>query len=181
MAKYGFSLMLRERLSKIRYLFLVSLFTLCFTGCGFHLRGMIDAPTWLNNVSIIIQEGHRDLLPLLKNQLNTYHILVNDSPSLATYWLIIESDTIQQNVTSISSSTNSRQYQLIYKVRFKLQSPNGVDILPSRIVSVTRQITTNNNRILGSNEEEAITKKEMRQEAVIQILNRLSRSSPRAH
>ena len=152
---------------------------ICLNGCGFHLRGMVNTPMWLNNVAIIVQQAHRDLASLLRDQLKASNIQVNPDPTLANYWLIIESDIIEQHISSISSSTTPRQYQLIYTVRFQLQHANGQEILPSNQITVTRQITSNSDRILGSNDEEELVKSEMRQDAVIQIINRINRSAPK--
>lgn len=163
------------RFRAVRY-FSLLLLTLALCGCGLHLRGMVDTPRWLNNVAIIIEPGQRDLGALLKEQLQSYHIQINDDPAIATYWLIIESDVYQQDISSVSSSTTPRQYQLIYTVRFKLQQAKGPLIMPSNQISVTRQITINSNRILGSNEEEALFKQEMQTDAAIQIIYRLSRT-----
>ena len=157
---------------------ILTITTLVITGCGFHLRGAIDIPKWLDDVTIVVQQAHHDLEPLLKSQLKAYNIHVNKDPALAKYWLIIEQDSIQQNISSISSSTTPRQYQLIYTVQFKLQQARGKEIIPSTKIVVTRQITINSDRILGSNDEEELQKNEMRRDAVIQILNRLSRGSP---
>jgi len=152
----------------------LSLFML-LTSCGFHLRGMMDMPPWLTNVDIIIQKAHRDLEPLLKEQMEAYHIKINPNPDTAKYWLIIEEDTEQQQITSISSSTTPRQYQMIYTVRFKLTHAKGSDVIPLRTIVVTRQLTVNSDRILGSNDEEAILKSEMRKDAVIQIISRIGK------
>ncbi len=145
--------------------------------CGFHLRGMADMPTWLNDVAIIIQNANRDLGPLLQKQLEAYHILVTSNPSEAHYWLVIEQDGVEQQITSVSSSTTPRQYQLIYNVRFKLQKKHGQDLIPSSRIVVTRQLTINSNRILGSNDEGTILQVEMRRDAAIQILDRIANSS----
>lgn len=160
----------------VRYWGLAGLLALLLTGCGFHLRGMIDLPPWLNNVSIVIQNANRDLEPLLTEQLRAWHIKVASDPTYADYWLIIEQDSLQRDVSSISSSTTPRQYQLIYTVLFKLQYAKGKDILPSNKVVVTRQVTINSDRILGSTNEEQQSKSDMHREAAIQILDRLSRA-----
>ena len=153
------------------------LLLMLISGCGFHLRGMVDVPVWLNNVAIIVQQGHRDLAPLLKDQLQAYKVHVNADPSTAAYWLIIEYDSTQQQITGISSSTTPRQYQLIYTLRFKLQRAKGKEITPSNQITVTRQVTINGDRILGSNDEEGLLKAEMRRDAAIQIINRINRST----
>ena len=156
---------------------IVFILTLLLNGCGFHLRGMVDMPKWLNNVAIIVQQAHRDLEPLLQDQLQSYKIRVITDPAIANYWLIIESDSFQQNISSISSSTTPRQYQLVYTVRFKLQRAKGEEIIPLTSVVISRQITINSDRILGSTDEEELFKVEMKRDAAVQIINRISRSS----
>ncbi len=154
---------------------------LLLSGCGFHLRGMIDMPAWLNDVAIIIESGHRDLEPMLKAQLDAYHIQVTSEPNQAHYWLIIEQDREEQHITSVSSSTTPRQYQMTYVVRYRLQQAKGKEIIPSSQIAITRQITINSDRILGSNDEENTLKKEMRRDAAIQILDRISNQSLKAN
>lgn len=151
------------------------LLTICLSACGFHLRGYVAVPEWLNNVALISQDGNGELLSLLKSQLESYKIEVNSEPSLANYWLVINKMGFKQQIVSVGSSTNPRQYQLILTVEFMLQSRKGQIIKPARMVTVSRQLTVNNDRILGSNEEETILVTEMKKEAIIQIINRLSR------
>lgn len=134
-------------------------------------------PTWLNNIAIVVQEAHRDFEPLLNSQLKAYKINVCPDPTLADFWLIIEDDSFQQQVGSISSSTTPRQYQLFYTVRFKLQRAKGKEIMPSTRIIVTRQVTLNSERILGSTNEEDLTKNEMRREAAMQVIDRLSHAN----
>ncbi|MCL9684626.1 LPS assembly lipoprotein LptE [Legionella maioricensis] len=148
---------------------------LLLSACGFHLRGLIDVPEWLNNVSIISKDGNKELVSLLKSQLEGYKVEVNPEPALAKYWLIINKTTFQQQIVSVGASTNPRQYQLILTIEFMLQTSKGQIIKAPRFVAVSRQLTVNNDRILGSNEEETVLISEMRREAVIQIINRLSR------
>ena len=153
---------------------LTSWIALCLiSACGFHLRGIVDMPPWLSDVAVIVEKAHRDLGPEIKEQLNAYHIQVTDKPNHARYWLIIEEDTEEKHITSVSSSTTPRQYQIIYTVQFKLQEANGKDIIPTNRVTATRLVTINSDRILGSNYEEGLLKQEMRHDAIIQIIDRL--------
>lgn len=162
-------------MTKIKKYSISLVLILLLTGCGFHLRGVIDIPEWLNNVAIISNDNNKELASLLKSQLEGYKVDVNSDPSLAKYWLIIKNSSLQQQIVSIGASTNPRQYQLILTIEFMLQTPKGQIIKAPRKVAVNRQLTVNNDRILGSNEEEALLVSEMRHDAVIQIINRLSR------
>lgn len=143
------------------------------TGCGFHLRGIMDMPQWLTNVAVIA-ESQDDLASNIVAQLQGYKVKVNPNPALASYWLIIQQSYFQRQIISVSSSTTPRQYQLTYTVLFKLQDKKGKEVIPVNQVVITRQITMNSDRILGSDEEETIIRNEMVREAISQVLNRLT-------
>lgn len=156
--------------------FLLCLLISFLASCGFHLRGTADLPSWLNNIAIVINDAHEDLDTLLKNQLEGYNISVIDNPAQANYLLIIEKDSYKQEITNVSASTAPRQYLLIYEAQFSLVQVKGRPIISSSRVFVTRQITINNDRILGSDAEETLLKNEMRADAAMQIVNRLSQA-----
>lgn len=151
---------------------------LCFlllSACGFKLRGIANIPSWFNNVAIVNQGGQKDLTTLLKNQLKAFNIHTVENPAKADYILIIEHDSLQQKITSISASTTPRQYQLLYTVTYSITRHDAKPIISSKLVTVTRQLTVNNDRILGSDSEELLISKAMRQDAVMQIMGRLER------
>ncbi len=154
---------------------ILTLLICMLTSCGFHLRGYTSLPKWLDNVYIINKSGHRTLIFYLEKQLDAYGITLSENPKDADYWLEIKNTSFQQNIVSVSSSTTPRQYQLIYHVSFKLISSKGKEIMPLQELSVGRQVTINNNRILGSNYEEELTKKEMMRDAAYLILNRIAK------
>jgi LPS-assembly lipoprotein len=145
------------------------------TSCGFKLRGMIDMPRWLNHIIILNERAHADLVPQIQEQLEGYNIHVVEKLSQSKYILQLQSDYYQDQLTSVSSTTTPRQYQIFYHVHFLLQQYKGKVILPSHAIVITRQITINSNRILGSDEEEALIKAEMRRDAAMQIVNQLSK------
>lgn len=157
------------------------LLVVLITGCGFKLRGMMDMPAWLNNIAIVVQDAHRDMGTMLKDQFQAYGVRIISDPTKADYLLLIINDANQQQITSISASTTPRQYQLTYTVRYSLvkvktKGSTEASVPPTtNTVSVSRQLTVNNDRILGSDAEGLMTYTEMRREAVMQIINRLSR------
>jgi LPS-assembly lipoprotein len=145
------------------------------SACGFRLRGYVEMPPWLDHVAIVVQDANRDLEVRLKNQLQAYGRHIVTDPTQADYMLILEKDNLQQKINSVAASTTPRQYQLIYTVRYSLIKRDGTPVVTSRLVAVTRQLTVNNDRILGSDSEELIIISAMRQEAVMQIINRMGR------
>lgn len=160
---------------KLRHLFAVLVIAL--TGCGFHLRGFALIPPWLTKVAVVVQNGHRELGSMLKEQLLAYHIEVVNNPADANYLLIIESDDVHQQLTNVGASTAPRQYLLIYDASFSLVKNKGAPVISSAHVFVNRQLTVNNDRILGSNAEERLLINEMRRDVIIQMINRISREN----
>lgn len=135
-------------------------------------------PRWLNHITVIIEQAQRDLGPSLVESLQSYHLVVETDPASAKYWLIVQHDDLKKNIASISSSTTPRQYELIYTVEFKLTHAKGREIIPPSSISITRQVTMNNDRILGSNQEESLLVRDMMDEAATQMINRISKSVP---
>lgn len=141
--------------------------------CGFHFRGHINLPSWLHHVYIQNNSGLRTLENALTNQLQTYDVNVSEEPDRATLILNIAQASFQQNIISVSASTTPRQYQIVLLVDFELLKDKNIEIMKKQRVMVMRQVTINNNRILGSNYEEDTIKHEMQREAAYLILNRI--------
>ncbi|MBA4697274.1 MAG: hypothetical protein H2069_07800 [Legionella sp.] len=160
------------------YFFILVLACLTTTSCGFQLRGLSDFPSWLNNVAIVIQNANPELENYLKAQFAFYQKTVCKDPSRANYILIIEGDDFREQITNVSASTTPRLFLMTYTVKFSLMSSKGATLISSNVVRITRQLTINNNRLLGSDLEEAVLKNEMRKEAVIQLFNRLALQRP---
>ena len=154
--------------------YLPLILTLFLTACGFHLRGSVNIPSWFDTIFISSNNENKELNSALKVQFKSYKIHVTNDPRAAHYWLIINSANFRQQILSVGASTNPRQYQLILTIGYTLQTPKGQILTPPLQINVTRQLIMNNNRILGSNAEESILKSEMYQDAVRQMLNRLT-------
>ena len=151
---------------------------LILSSCGFHLRGMIDMPSWLNHVAVIVEQANSSVGTDIVKYFHSYHVdACLGQPGTAKFWLIIEQDKFEERIVSVSSSTTPRQYELIYTVIFKLVKAKGQEIIPSSKIIVNRQATINSNRILGSTQEEELLKNEIRRDAAIQIINRISHES----
>jgi LPS-assembly lipoprotein len=147
--------------------------SLLLSACGFYLRGVIEVPPWFNHVSIIANDGDKELVSALSSQLEANKIQIYSDPALAKYWLIINKTNIQQRIVGIGANTSSRQYQLILTVEFIVESVKAKIIKEPKLIFVSRQWTVNNDRLLGSNEEESVLLSEMKKEAAMQILRRL--------
>lgn len=148
-------------------------FIIGLSACGFKLRGVVDLPRWLNNVAFISEDGNKDLFMALKVQFQENKIIVNPEPSKADYWLVLLHSAYEQQISTVAASTTPRQYQLNYHVDFMLKDIKGIVKIPASHITITRQLTINNDRILGSNDEANLILDEMRREVAVQIINKL--------
>ena len=146
---------------------------LFLSACGFHLRGTSNIPRWLNNVAIISENNDKQFFSIMQSRLEGSHVQINPDPSRAQYWLIVDEVNLQQQIISVGSSTNPRQYTLTLTVVFALKTRTGQVVNESGRIIVSRQLTLNNDRILGSKDEETILIGEMKQDAITQIIYRL--------
>jgi LPS-assembly lipoprotein len=152
-------------------LFLLMLF---LSACGFHLRGINTIPNWLNQLAIISENNDKQFTSMIQSRFESFSVKITPDISRAPYWLIVKEIKLQQQIISIGSSTNPRQYDLTLIVGFVLQTRTGQIIVGPSKINVSRQLTLNNDRILGSKDEENILIGEMKQDAVTQIVYRLS-------
>ncbi|MFY7697486.1 MAG: LPS assembly lipoprotein LptE [Legionella sp.] len=144
------------------------------SGCGFHLSGTDNIPTWFNDISLL-NNDHYELKSLIKAHLIAHHIKLNEDINAASYSLYIAQENFQQQAISISSTASQRQYQLLYIVHFNLLSKRNKKTIQLKPIVVTRLITMNSNQILGSTEEEDMIKQEMRFEVIRQLFNTLQK------
>jgi len=147
---------------------------LTLTACGFQLRGTAFHETGLNNVGIMLEKCSPEWEYLLKELLRTGRVHVVTDPAQVEYWIILRNEYTENNIISISSSTSSRQYELTYHVEFSLQTVKSVPLIEFTSIVVSRPLTINSDRILGSHDEEEQLKHAMRRDAAMQLLYRIS-------
>lgn len=154
-------------------LLMVAALALC--ACGFHLKGLIELPKWFNGVYVGGSNGvPAPLLQGIRNQIEANGRTVRQQPADAQFLLIVLNEHIDKNITSVSASTSPRQYELTYSLSYRLANRQGRIIQAPSTLKITRYLTVNNDRILGSDFEEATIVSEMRRDVVSRLLQRIS-------
>jgi LPS-assembly lipoprotein len=138
---------------------------------------MNPIPNWLSPLTLISENNDKQFTAILLSRLEGSSIHISADPAQGAYWLIIHEVRLQQQIISVGASTNPRQYTLTLFVNFMLKTRNG-ELLKAGTINVSRQLILNNDRILGSKDEERIMVDEMKQDAVTQIMSQLSRIRP---
>lgn len=153
---------------------LIVLASLALAACGFRLHGTFQLPPWFDRIYIENQGSQSNIAKTLKRLLRSNRVTVLPTSHNAAYLLILEKDKLRRQITYISASTTPRQYQLTYSINVRVKNAKGLELIPTSTLMVSRNLTVNNNRILGSNFEEGAILREMRQEAATQIMHVLA-------
>lgn len=153
----------------MRYLFsILLLFTLA--ACGFHLRGSVQLPPALAEMAVRDAASATDITPELRRALRGEGVRLSDVAPLV---LQIRGEQYGKRVLSVDSAGRAQEYGLSYVVKFALMGEGGGFWLTEQSVMQTRDLRFDANAVLGTAGEERQLKKEMRRDAVLQILRRL--------
>ena len=140
--------------------------------CGFQLRGQARLPfeTLYIGVPEISQLGTE----LKRNIIaGTHTKLVND-PTQAQAILSISGEDRSKSILSFDTAGRVREFQLRYRLSFRVHDSRGRDYLPQSEIQLTRDISFNDAQVLAKESEELLLYRDMQSDMVQQILRRLS-------
>ncbi len=142
------------------------------TGCGFKMRGSF------NYAFKTLLSGFVDSSTLgneFKRMLaaDGAVLLVTD-PEKAQVVLDVISEQREKVVVGTTSSGQVREFQLRIRLKFKLRTPGGKDIIPETELLVQRDISFNESAVLAKEAEEGLIYRDMQTDMVQQLLRRLA-------
>ncbi|UCU98939.1 LPS assembly lipoprotein LptE [Acidovorax radicis] len=146
------------------------------SACGFRLRGVpefafeslyIAAPT----TSLLARELQRTL----EGSTSKLRVL-RDPATMTTAQTIMDLIQEQQErvVVGLNASGQVRELQLRLRVKFRLRTPTGVELIPETEILQERDISYNETIALAKEAEEALLYRTMRTDIVQQLLRRLA-------
>lgn len=148
--------------------------SLALAACGFKLRGQQTFP--FDTISV---PNNTPLGFELKRNIaaaNEQTKLVENVAD-ADAVLSIMGEAQEKVILSLNTQGRVREYQLRYRVVFRVASPKGVDFVAPTSLLLTRDITFND-QVLAKETEEAQLFREMRSDVVQQIIRRLAAAPP---
>ena len=140
--------------------------------CGFQLRGQAKLPFETLYVAV---PGTSQLGTELKRNIiaGTNTKLVND-PALAKAVLTVTSEKRSKTILSFNTSGTVAEFQLRYRLSFRVSDAKGRDYLPQSEIRLTRDVSFNDAQVLAKESEEALLYRDMQGDMVQQILRRLA-------
>ena len=144
--------------------------SLVLAGCGFQLRGQTTLP-----FATLYVPGNTPLtVELKRNVVSGTQTKLVDSAAQSQAQLLITNEVREKVILSLNSAGRVREYQLRYKLAFRVIDGKGRDYLPLNEIALTRDISFNDSQILAKESEEALLYRDMQTDMVQQVLRRLA-------
>ncbi|MGV8935123.1 MAG: LPS assembly lipoprotein LptE [Gallionellaceae bacterium] len=162
------------------YLIIFILLSISLSACGFHVRGHNTSAKNFPFTSLYIKASAiTPFVASLKDSLELYKINIADSSATADLTLEIVSESSDKQILALSGTAQVREFQLRYVVSIRAYDKQMVEWLPAGEITLQRSLTYDDALILAKEQEEALLYRDMRADAVQQVLRRLSRAKPR--
>lgn len=164
---------------KIATRLLLLTLALALSACGFHMRGHNSMQVKLAFESVYVRAaGETPFVMDLRKALALNKVTVADSAEQATIILEIVSEATDKQILSVSSAGKVLDYDLRYRIKISAYDNELVYWLPTAEVALNRIMTYDDSQVLAKEQEQALLYKDMRTDAVAQVLRRLSRAKP---
>ena len=140
-------------------------------GCGFRIRGTAEVP-----FDTLYLPGATSGIALdLKRYIQAgTNARVVDDPAKADAIMQFTEEARQKEVLSLTGTGKVREFQLRYRVGFRVHDNKGADFVPQSVIQLTRDVTFNDAEILAKEQEEQLLFRDMQTDMVQQILRRLA-------
>jgi LPS-assembly lipoprotein len=143
------------------------------SGCGFKLRGAQSFS--FQRIAVLPRPGGPLATELRRNLAATVTVLAaNDPPETAQVVLEILQEQREKTVVGVNASGQVREFQLRLRVRFRLRTPQGQELIPDTPLLQQRDISFNESAVLAKEAEEGLLYRDMQTDLVQQLLRRLA-------
>ncbi len=144
-------------------------------GCGFQLRGTASLPFETLYMS---SAGGGIALDLKRNIQSGTRTTVVDDPKKAEAVLDFTQEVREKNILSLSATGRVSEYELRYRVGFRVHDGKGGEFLPVTTVQLTRAVSFNDSAVLAKETEEQQLYRDMQTDMVQQVMRRLAGAQP---
>ncbi|HQS37019.1 MAG: hypothetical protein B7Y16_02735 [Methylotenera sp. 24-45-7] len=156
------------------YLVIATLLALIVSACGFQLRGAAD----LSFKTLYIQGAKLNLSKDLERQLKTNGVKIVSQAEDAELFLELMTESNQKRIMSLSGGGLVREFELLYILNFRIREASNPLWGPVQTIRGRRDFSYNDNALLGKAEEELRLNADMRNDAIRELLRRLTAYKP---
>lgn len=147
------------------------LMALLLAACGFQLRGAQPLPF----SSLYVPADTWETGALLKRNIRALNSTqLAETPQEAQAVLTLLGEAREKNILSLSGTGRVREYQLRYRLAFKVHDLKGREFIAPTEIVLVRDISFSDERVLAKEQEEALLYRDMQKDMVQQIMRRLA-------
>jgi LPS-assembly lipoprotein len=143
-------------------------------GCGFQLR---QAPNFAFT-SIYVNAAPTSALgnELKRSIASAGKVNVVDASRLDSAQVVMDvlTDQREKVVVGLNASGQVREFQLRTRLKFKLRTPAGKELIPETELLLQRDISFNESAVLSKEAEESLLYRDMQTDIVQQLMRRLA-------
>ncbi|MDD5332833.1 MAG: LPS assembly lipoprotein LptE [Rhodoferax sp.] len=163
----------RSALALLRQFGLAGIGSLALAGCGFKLRASQNFS--FSTLAVLPNPGGPLALELRRSVAGAVRVLA-PGEALTQAQLVI--DILQEQrekvVVAVNSSGQVREFQLRIRLKFKIRTPLGHELVPDTDMLQQRDISFNESAALAKEAEEGLLYRDMQTDLVQQLLRRLA-------
>jgi LPS-assembly lipoprotein len=145
--------------------------TLLLSACGFQLRGV--APLPFSSVFVQAAAASQFAIQLKRAVQASGGTRVAERPEQAQVILQIMNELQEKQILSLSGGGRVSEYQLRYRVSFRLTDGQNREHIPASEITLKRDYSFSDEQALSKEAEEALLYRDMRNDAVQQLVRRL--------
>ena len=154
----------------------ILLVAMSFSSCGFQLRGQAAIPY---KTIFIETVGYSQFASDLERAIRSgSQTKVVASRAEAEAVLKITGELQENRILSLSSGGKVREFDLRYRVSYRLTDRAGVDLAQPGAIDLHRDMTYDDTQVLAKESEQLLLYRDMKADAVQQMLRRLSAAKP---
>lgn len=156
---------------QINFLWLLLLcVSMTLTACGFHLRGISN----VNFKTVSVQGAELSLKRQLLRNITANGLELVDDVKQADVVLDLMNESNRKRIQSLAGTGVVREFELYYQVNFRIRPGNQAQWGKTQTLQLRRDYSYNDEIILGKADEEARLNDDMRNDAIREIMRRLS-------
>jgi LPS-assembly lipoprotein len=140
-------------------------------GCGFALRRPPELP--FSTMALAGFAPRSEVAAALRRELALVAVRVVESADAQVVLEALE-DRRQRSVVATTAAAQVREVQLRQRLRFRVRTPAGTELLPVALIALSRDLSTSESQVLAKELEEAQLFESMTADIVQQLLRRLA-------
>lgn len=149
---------------------------LLLTSCGFQLRGVATLPFEFLYVD---GGGNPALAAEISRAIRSgTQAKLTDKAEDAQVVLQVRGATQEKRILALSGAGRVREYELIYRVGFRLMDKEGRDLIATQPIEMRRAMLWDDALVLAKQGEEALLYLDMQKDVIGQLMRRLAKARP---